>query len=256
MKKIFITGSTQGIGLETAQQLLSQGHQVVGHARTAEKALALKSQESRFHSVLVGDLDIMASTKSLAIAANKLGSFDVIIHNAGLGGGAKFRESTGDNLEKIFHTNVVAPFILTCGMPLAPRMIFLTSGLEGNGKTNLDDLNWTQREWNGMQAYSDSKLYDSMLAFELAARHPEIIVTAVDPGWIKTRMGGPSAPDPLNLGAETQVWLATSLEQTALQSGKYFKRKEVHVPNPETQDAVLRNGLVGSLEGITGLRFP
>jgi len=196
------------------------------------------------------------SLQTTTTPLNAKSPFDVIIHNAGVGGGSGGRTVTADGLERIFHINVVGPYVLTCLMPLAPRMIYLTSGLEADGRANLVDLQWTNRLWDGMQAYSDSKLYDSMLAFEVAATNPDIIVNSVDPGWIKTELGGPQAPDPVELGADTQVWLATADEPITLASGQYVKRREVHVPNPETQSIESRRGLVEELERLTGVTLP
>ncbi|PKQ27046.1 MAG: short-chain dehydrogenase [Actinobacteria bacterium HGW-Actinobacteria-4] len=256
MSRIFITGSAQGIGAETARQLIGLGHEVVVHGRTEERSAAALAANPDALAAVTGDLGDMASSKALAQEANLHGPYDAIVHNAGIGGGAKERVQSTDGLERIFHINVVGPYILTCLMPLAPRMVYLTSGLESQGRTRLDDLQWTTREWDGMQAYSDSKLYDSMLSFELAARHPDVIVNCVDPGWIKTQLGGPDAWDPVDEGAETQVWLATSSDDIATTSGQYVKRREVHTPNPETGDAALRAGLVATLAEITGLQLP
>lgn len=255
MARFFITGSTQGIGAETARQLLELGHDVVLHARNEDRALIATAANPGAVGVVTGDLANLQETRALASSAQALGPYDAIIHNAGVGGGAKERVLTVDGMERIFHVNVVGPYVLTCLMSMAPRMIYLTSGLEAEGNARLDDLQWTEREWNGMQAYSDSKLYDSMLAFELADRYPRSIVTCVDPGWIKTQLGGEGAWDPVDLGAETQVWLATSDNPVALTSGQYVKRKEVHEPNPQTQDIELRAGLVAQLERLTGHGF-
>ena len=210
MARIFITGSTRGIGAETARELIEQGHHVVLHARDASRAEAARRDFPDAAGVAVGALDSLESTKALAAAANDLGPYDVVIHNAGVGGGGTGRAVTGDGLERIFHINVVAPYVLTALMPIPSRLVYLTSGLQADGTWEPGDLQWEARDWNGMKAYSDSKLHDLMLAFEVAARHPESIVNTVDPGWIKTNMGGPQAPDPVELGAETQVWLATS----------------------------------------------
>lgn len=256
MSRIFVTGSSQGIGAETARQLVSLGHEVVLHARTAERAQAATQAVPGAAATVVGALDSLASTAALAAAAEAHGPYDVIVHNAGIGGGADSRTETPDGLELIFHTNVVGPFQLTCLMALAPRMVYLTSGLEADGVWRPEDLQWTAREWHGMQAYSDSKLHDLMLATELAARHPEIVVNAVDPGWIKTRMGGPDAWDEVALGAETQVWLATSDEAAATASGRYVKRREELAANPVVGNADARAALVAALEGLTGLTFP
>ena len=62
-------------------------------------------------------------------------------------------------------------------------------------EVHVDDLQFERRPWNGMQAYSDSKLWDVVLAFAVARRFPSTLSNAVDPGWIKTRMGGAGATD-------------------------------------------------------------
>src|SRR6266699_4136639 len=59
---------------------------------------------------------------------------------------------------------------------------------------NLDDLQWIRRRWNPSRAYAESKLLDVTLAFALARRWPEVPSNAVDPGWVPTRMGGPTPP--------------------------------------------------------------
>jgi NAD(P)-dependent dehydrogenase (short-subunit alcohol dehydrogenase family) len=255
LSRIFITGSAQGIGAECARQLLAAGHEVVLHARDDARAGAAMAANPSASSVVVGELSSIESTRKLAAAAESQGPYDVIIHNAGVGGGGE-RSETADGLERIFHINVVAPYILTSLMSVAPRMIYLTSGLEEDGRWVPHDLQWTSREWNSMQAYSDSKLHDSMLSFELASRHPESIVNVVDPGWIKTQLGGPDAWDPVEDGAETQVWLATSDDEMATTTGQYLKRRAVLEPNPATQDADARAGLMAELARITGIDLP
>lgn len=253
MSRIFITGSVQGIGAECARQLISMGHEVVLHGRSPERAAKALANLPDAVGAVSGDLTSLAGTAELAEAANAEGPFDVVIHNAGVGGGVPERRLTDDGIEFIFHTNVVGPYLLTALMPVASRMVYLTSGLEEQGVWRPDDLNWEAREWDGMQAYSDSKLHDSMLAFELAARHAESIINVVDPGWIKTQLGGPNAWDEVEDGAETQVWLATSDDPAATASGRYVKRREVLEPNPAVRDAASRAELIAALKSLTGV---
>jgi len=256
MSRIFITGSAQGIGAECARQLAAQGHEVVLHGRTPERAAAAHEQLPQAAAAVSGDLASLAGARAVAEQANAAGPFDVVIHNAGIGGGIAERTLTEDGLELIFHTNVVGPYLVTALMPVAARMIYLTSGLESQGVWEPDDLQWSAREWDGMQAYSDSKLHDSMLAFELAARHPESIINVVDPGWIKTRLGGPNAWDDVEDGAETQVWLASSTDDAATRTARYLKRREELEPNPMVRDMAARMELVARLERITGVPLP
>lgn len=256
MARIFITGSTRGIGAETARELIDLGHEVVVHARNSGREQVAKHAFPDAYGIVVGELDSLISTSALSAKANAFGPYDVIIHNAGIGGGVTQRVQTEEGFERIFHTNVIAPYMLTALMDLPRRMVFLTSGLEANGKWSPEDLQWENRRWRGMQAYSDSKLHDLMLALEVAERYPQVISNAVDPGWIKTDMGGPGAPDPVELGAETQVWLATSDEAAATQSGRYLKRRKVVDPNPVARDATARAQLVDELARLSGFDLP
>jgi NAD(P)-dependent dehydrogenase (short-subunit alcohol dehydrogenase family) len=256
MARVFITGSAQGIGAECARQLVDLGHEVVLHGRTEQRAAAALALVPDAVGAAVGDLASLAGARAIAESANVHGPFDVVIHNAGIGGGVRERTTTDDGLEVIFQTNVVGPYVVTALMPISARMIYLTSGLEERGEWWPGDLQWLSRDWDGMQAYSDSKLHDSMLAMELAARHPESAINVVDPGWIKTSLGGPNAWDPVELGAETQVWLATSDDPAATASGRYLKRREELAPHRAVRDAFAREQLVAELERLTGLRLP
>lgn len=255
MSRVLVTGSSDGIGLESARQLLAAGHDVVGHARNAERADYLRAKLPHLSDVVLGDLASLAETRVLAVAATAAGPFDAVIHNAGVGGGGE-RLVTADGLERIFQVNTVAPYLLTALMPRPRRLVYLTSGLESQGRANLDDLQYAAREWNGMQVYSDSKLYDVVLAFAVARLWPEVLVTTVDPGWIKTKLGGPNAWDEVDEGASTQVWLATSDDAAARVTGEYVKRFEIQVANPEASDLAIQDGLLARLAEITGVQLP
>ena len=255
MSRVLVTGSSDGIGLESARQLLEAGHDVVGHARNAERAAQLRDALPGLSGVVVGDLASLAETRALAAAATTAGPFDAVIHNAGIGGGSE-RLVTADGLELIFQVNTVAPYLLTARIPRPHRLVYLTSGLESQGRANLDDLQYADREWDGMQVYSDSKLYDVVLAFAVARLWPDVLVTTVDPGWIKTKLGGPNARDEVDEGASTQVWLATSDDAAARVTGEYVKRFEIQVANPEASDLAIQDGLLARLAEITGVRLP
>ena len=203
----------------------------------------------------VGDLSVIDGIRQTADSASAHGPFDVVIHNAGVGS-APARHPTADSLERIFAVNVLGPYLLTALMPLPARLVYLTSGLESSGRVNLADLQWERRAWNGMQAYCDSKLYDVLLAFAVARRHPDLLSNAVDPGWIKTKLGGPGATDELPVGADTQVWLATSGEPEALVTGRYFKWRQDLRANPEAYDTDLQEALLAACAKLTGTELP
>ena len=247
-----MTGSADGIGLETARQLAGAGHRVVLHARNADRARDASAAVPAAVGVVTGDVSSLAGARTVARAAADRGPYDAIIHNVGVGG-APGRRVTGDGLEHIFAVNVLAPYLLTALMPLPPRFVYLTSGLESAGRVDLEDLQYERRAWDGLQAYSDSKLYDVMLALAVARRWPQAYSNAVDPGWIKTRLGGPNATDDLPEGAETQVWLATSDEPAATVTGRYLKRRRELRANPAAYDVALQEALLAACAELTGV---
>lgn len=247
MARILVTGSTDGIGLETARTLQHLGHDVVFHARSEKRAAALVGSPE----ALVADLADLEQTRAMGHAA---GRFDVVIHNAGIGGQDE-RAETGDGIERTFHINVLAPYVLTALMPRPKRVVYLTSGLESRGKADLADLQFTTKQWDGMQAYSDSKLHDVALALAVARRWPDVLSNAVDPGWIRTKLGGAGATDDLPDGAETQVWLAND-DGDALVTGRYFKRRRELPPNPAAHDVGYQEGLLAACAALSGVPLP
>jgi NAD(P)-dependent dehydrogenase (short-subunit alcohol dehydrogenase family) len=255
MASVFVTGSSDGIGQETARQLVRGGHRVVLHARDDARAKEAAAAVPGAAGVAVGDLSAIAGIRQTAASANDLGPYDAVIHNAGVGSAAA-RHRTADGCERIFAVNVLGPYLLTALMPLPPRLIYLTSGLESAGRANLADLQWESRAWDGAQAYCDSKLYDVLLAFAIARRYPHVRSNAVDPGWIRTKMGGAAATDDLPVGARTQVWLAVSDDPAATVTGRYFKWREELQANPEAYDTSLQDALLGACADIAAASLP
>jgi NAD(P)-dependent dehydrogenase (short-subunit alcohol dehydrogenase family) len=255
LSSVFVTGSAQGIGHETARVLIGAGHRVVVHARDGRRAAELRASLPGAAAVLTGDLGSLESTRSLAAAVAEAGPFDTVIHNAGVGGGARERVTTVDGLGHIFQVNVVAPYLLTALTdPSArpARLVYLTSGLESAGRLDFDDLTFEKRPWDGMQAYSDSKLMDVVLAFAVARLWPDVVVNTVDPGWVRTRLGGPNATDSLPDGAATQVWLASSDEPDALVTGRYLKHRVPLRAHPAAYEPDVQDRLLDVLAKITG----
>jgi NAD(P)-dependent dehydrogenase (short-subunit alcohol dehydrogenase family) len=187
MARIFITGSSDGLGLMAAQLLVEQGHSVVLHARSQQRAQETKNKFPAAESVVVGDLTSIAQTRNIADQVNKLGTFDAIIHNAGIGYREPKRIVTEDGLSHLLAVNTIAPYILTALIRRPKRLVYLSSGLHQDGDPSLKDLTWADRPWVGQQAYADTKLHDVLLAFAFARRWPSVLSNALEPGWVPTK---------------------------------------------------------------------
>lgn len=255
MARIFISGSSTGLGLMAAELLVAQGHQVVLHARNAARAEVAWRALPKAEAVAVGELETIAGVKELAERVNELGRFDAVIHNAAVG----YREShrlTTDGLPHVFAINTLSAYMLTALIEKPKRLVYLSSGLHHQADSNLDDILWRKRRWNGTAAYSESKLHDAMMAFAIARRWPDVLSNALEPGWVPTRMGGPGAPDDMDQAHRTQAWLAASDDPHAEVSGQYFYHLQPLAPNPQAEDAALQDRLFALCEELSGVRLP
>ncbi|WP_353064184.1 SDR family NAD(P)-dependent oxidoreductase [Tunturibacter psychrotolerans] len=256
MARVFITGSSDGLGLTAAQLLVEQGHSVVLHARSQQRADETQNKFPAAESVVVGDLTSIAQTRYVADQVNNLGIFDAVIHNAGIGYREPKRMVTEDGLSHLLAVNTIAPYILTALITRPKRLVYLSSMLHKNGDPSLNDLTWADRPWLGQQAYSDTKLHDVLLAFAVARRWPGVLSNALEPGWVPTKMGGSSATDDMDQAHRTQVWLAVSDDPVALVSGEYFYHMEKRHPHPATRDAGLQDRLLNFCFRVTGVELP
>jgi NAD(P)-dependent dehydrogenase (short-subunit alcohol dehydrogenase family) len=255
MARVFITGSSDGLGQMAAQLLIEQGHRVVLHARSEQRGQEALGAVPSAETVVVGDLASIAQTRGVAEQANRLGAFDAIIHNAAVGYREPARFATEDGLPHVFAVNTLAPYILTALIEKPKRLVYLSSGLHRGGDTSLKDLTWERRRWEGQQAYSDSKLHDVLLAFAIARRWPEVLSNALEPGWVPTKMGGRGAPDNLDDAHRTQVWLAVSDEPAALVTGKYFYHLRLRPVLPATYDKSTQDALLEACARLSGVQF-
>jgi NAD(P)-dependent dehydrogenase (short-subunit alcohol dehydrogenase family) len=242
MARIFITGSADGLGLLAAKALIDQGHHVVLHARNRERGEETKRKIPEAETVLTADLSDIEETKRLATEVNNLGAFDAVIHNAGV-----YQVSA----QQIFAVNTIAPYLLTCLIQKPQRLIYLSSGMHLQGRPNFDNFH----TGTSRMSYSDSKLHVLMLSNAVARKWPGVYSNAVDPGWVPTRMGGRGAPDDLQKGYETQVWLAVSNDDKARVSGRYFHHKKEKSYNTLASDVTLQEKFLHLCEGTTGVTF-
>jgi len=109
MASIFVTGSSDGIGLQTARQLVDGGHRVVPHSRDEARAAVAAAAVPEAAAVAIGDLSSVAGIRRAAESAGELGPYDTVIHNAGVGSTAT-RRPTADGYERISTVNVLGPW--------------------------------------------------------------------------------------------------------------------------------------------------
>jgi NAD(P)-dependent dehydrogenase (short-subunit alcohol dehydrogenase family) len=252
MARIFITGSTDGLGRAAAQTLMAEGHELVLHARSGERAAAIAELRERSLGIVFGDLSSAAETRSLAEQVNKIGCMDAVIHNAGIYL-ERNRGNTPEGHAKTLAVNTLAPYILTALIERPDRLVYLSSGMHRGGEGSLHDIDWVERPWDATRAYSESKLHVAALASGLARRWPKVLSNAVDPGWVPTKMGGPGAPDDLEQGHLTQTWLAVSKEPAAKVSGGYWHHRKQRVPAAEVLDEKFQDALFTKLAELTGV---
>ena len=256
MAKVFISGSSTGLGLMTARLLVEQGHEVVLHGRTAARSADARRELTQALDVVTGDLSTVRGAREVAEQVNRLGRFDAVIHNAGIGYREPKRVATQDGVPEVFATNVLASFVLTALIERPARLVYLSSGMHHGAVANMEDLAWTRRRWSGSTAYAESKLYDVVLAFAAARVWPDVFANALEPGWVPTRMGGPGAPDDMDQAHRTQAWLAVSNDAAARVTGEYFFHLRRSTPNPQTRDAGLQDRLIKACERISSVRWP
>jgi NAD(P)-dependent dehydrogenase (short-subunit alcohol dehydrogenase family) len=101
MARFFITGSSDGLGALAAKALIKEGHQVVLHARSPQRAKDAEAAVPGAETVVIADLSDLAETKQLAEQVNKLGTFDAVIHNAALYRGAPGLKRNADGIPAI-----------------------------------------------------------------------------------------------------------------------------------------------------------
>jgi len=251
MAKIFITGSADGLGQMAAKLLVQQGHQVVLHARNEERSKDVRILVPQAAQVVVADLSSIAAIIGLAREVNTLGPFDAIIHNAAVFKGVETKRSE-DNLPMTFAINTLAPYILTCLIDKPKRLVYMSSDMHKGGDPHLTDLT------NGtfQSTYSDTKLHDLILTMAVARKWPDVLVNAVHPGWVPTKMGGAGAPDDLDEGYLTQTWLAVSNDSEAKVSGRYFFHQKETDFLQVANDIMVQEQLLALCERISGIPFP
>ncbi len=248
-KVCLVTGATSGIGRVTARELAQMDATVVAVGRNRQKGEETVAEIKRRSAndkveFMQADLSSQESIRDLARTfTDKYDQLQVLVNNAG--GVFSKRETTVDGLEMTFALDHLAYFLLTTLLlPVlersAPaRIINVSSGAQGTGKIDFDDLQGAKR-YSGWRAYSQAKLANVLFTYELARRLQGTGVTAncLHPGFVATgfaqnnsgalqaliKAGQVFAISP-EKGAETSVFLASSPLVEGV-SGKYFANKK------------------------------
>ncbi|CAA9232175.1 MAG: daunorubicin C-13 ketoreductase XF1741 [uncultured Arthrobacter sp.] len=242
MSRILITGSVDGLGRLTAEALHAQGHDVIVHARNADRAAHLRPLTDQGAGIVIGDFADRDAVRRIAAELAGQAPLDAVIHNVGVWSG-----------RKVMPVNIIAPYLLTALLPLPRRLVYLSSGSHFGGRPRVGGVDWQGREAG---SYGDSKLYVTTLAAAMARLFPDVLSNSVDPGWVPTRMGGAGAPDSLELGHRTQEWLATSDDPDAHTSGGYWYHQHRQEPDPSVHDTAFQDDLLSALADETGERLP
>ncbi len=252
MARIFVTGSTAGLGLMAGQALQAEGHEVIFHARNASRADELKGSIGRKADIVIGDVSTIAGALDIADQVNAIGEVGAVIHNAGLGADTEL-SLTVDGIPDLFGVNVLAPYILTAKIPGPSRLVYISSDMHFV-TPKLDDLLWNKRSWSGYSAYSESKFFVTALAFAVARLNPGIHSNAVDPGWVPTRMGGRQAPDDLRQGHLTQAALASGKDRKLSNlTGQFLYHMGTQEPQRGTRDLDIQNRLLDLCQNLSGI---
>jgi NAD(P)-dependent dehydrogenase (short-subunit alcohol dehydrogenase family) len=237
MTKALVTGSSDGIGKQTALELARGGAHVIVHGRSEERAAAAASA--------VGAAEIwvcdFGSLEEVRAAASRLPpGIDVLINNAGVY--LQRRQLTKDGYETTFQVNHLAPFLLTNlllpSLGKGARIVNVSSQVHSSGVLAWEDL-MGEKNFSGYGAYAQSKLANLLFTRELARRQQKATVNALHPGVIGTKLlrggfGGMGGGSP-EQGAATPVYLATSKEVEGV-TGKYFVQRREARPAPQALD--------------------
>ena len=225
-KTALVTGGNKGIGFAICKGLLAADFNVFLAARNKEKGeAAIEKLATDSNSVQLVELDVTddkSIKNAVATVSNKTESLDVLVNNAGIypDDGVNILTVSPDLLTKTMNTNAFSPIGVTQAfLPLLekadnPKVINMSSG---NGQ--LDGIS------ANVPSYSLSKLAlnGATILLADALKSKNLAVYAMCPGWVKTDMGGASAPRTPEQGADTAIWLA--IEGTMKESGKFFRNR-------------------------------
>jgi NAD(P)-dependent dehydrogenase (short-subunit alcohol dehydrogenase family) len=269
-KIVLITGSTDGIGKQTAIDIAKLGATVLIHGRGKTRAFAsasdvCKESGNENVEVVTGDFASLSSVRAMAaFIQQRFGHLDVLVNNAGVF--TKERSVSKDGFEMTFAVNHLAPFVLTFSLletlktsasPVSKSRIINVSSI-AHQRATMDFTNLqSERQFDGFNAYAQTKLMGIMMTYQWAERleNDNITVNCLHPGVVTTKLlqaGFGTPGGEVAAGAETSVYLASSPEVEGV-TGKYFVKKQATASSPTSNDSNLRKQLWETTEKMTGI---
>ena len=266
-KIVLITGSTDGIGKQTAIDLANLGALVIIHGRNETKTLQateevkLKSGNSNIEYV-VGDLSSFDQIRSMSEQIyNRYDKLDVLINNAGVFKNEKKLSENG--FELTFTVNHLADFLLTGLLLHLIKKSAYARVINGSSQAHASQLDFDNLQgenyYDGYDAYSRSKLCNIMFTYTLSRKLEGTGITAnvLHPGVINTKLlheGFGMGGSPLTQGSQTSIYLASS-EEVAFESGKYFSNQRLTKSAEISYDSKAQDKLWDVSEKMTGVSF-
>lgn len=199
---VLITGANRGVGLEFVKQYCADGWRVIACCRNPDKALELQKLQKQFSTLSIHPLEVTDEQQIQALTQElKNTPIDLLINNAGVFGDShiKFGQNTVETLQNVFTINAIAPlkiseaFVENVAKSQLKKIVTISSVMGSI----------SEKAYGGAYAYSASKAAVNMLmriaAIELEPRGIKVLL--LDPGWVKTAMGGPDA----RISTETSV---------------------------------------------------
>lgn len=224
---VLVTGASRGLGLEFTRQLLSRGARVFAACRRPDQAVELTKLAGQLTVVQLDVTNVSTIESAYETIKRQTGSLDWLINNAGVSAGSDLLGNLKQNtMLDIFNVNAVGPMLivqrfldlLKAGQQ--PKIVNLTSGL---GSISC-------RDQGGMYSYAASKAALNMLTHTLShdVRPDGITAIVIDPGWVKTDMGGPDAWITPEESIQGMLKVIDSL--TLEQSGQFFHYSGSPIP--------------------------
>ena len=256
-KTILVTGATDGVGRLVALLAAKAGWRVLVHGRDRAKAEAVAEAALKAGAasaaVCLADFASLEQVRTMAAAVGGgEARLDVLVNNAGVGlFGGGGRELSQDGLELHFQVNYLAPFLLTLQLlPLirasAPARIVNVSSL-GQSPIDFDDVQ-LERNYSGMQGYTQSKLAQIMFTFDLSEQlnGTGVTVTALHPGtFMNTKMvtGQGYQPQSNVEDGAAAVWRLAASPEVEGETGVFYNQLSLGRANPQAYDVKARRQL-------------